>query len=157
MHCTQLFHAHSSWTDMIMSDEHLHVYMYIPSYTHFIINIIIIPIISVLARCFRRTLFVEQRDGPWRFVKKWIYIYKYTYINGYFSGSMANLCRFVYCSTSRGFLKLPRFFTFSILLIYLTITLNIFNELTRTWCFFSAYCIYRDISTFARHGIEYVN
>ena len=37
-----------------------------------------------------------------------------------------------YCSTSRGFLKLPKFLTFSILLIYLTITLNAFQELTQT-------------------------
>ena len=37
-----------------------------------------------------------------------------------------------YCSTSRGFLKLPKFLTFPILLIYLTITLNAFQELTQT-------------------------
>ena len=64
---------------MIMSDKHLHVYMYIPSLTHFIIIIIII-IISVSARCPRSSLFVERRDGLWRLgfgdSPKYRFIYK---------------------------------------------------------------------------------
>ena len=76
---------------MIMSDEYFAcIYKYIPSHIYFIIIIItiiiiIIIIISVLARCYSGSLFVEQRDGPWRFVKnnnRLIYKWVFQWING---------------------------------------------------------------------------